>query len=275
MGSDTAVRISCSLAAAMFGRFVVVPLAKTVMAMRTLKNALQEVLKEKMEAMEKSEKEADANESLAKALAVEKDDAVAKIQDAFKAKYPEKADDPWVKRVSLTYKNKSKNKCNAVEEIEKEEDWDIAMPEDGKEDPQDPVGKKKAPSKSPIDIFGEDEDWNIALPTIPEEGKAKKKAPGKSAIDVFGEEEDWDIALTTIPEEGKAKKKSSGKSAIDVFGQDEDWNSALPTIPEGKEDDECAKTEKDVCDLLFAKPKGEGVKEKRSLGQAAAKTKKD
>merc|ERR1712194_361968 len=238
MGSDTAVRISCSLAAAMFGRFVVVPLAKTVLAMRTLRVALPEVLKEKMEAMEKSEKEADANESLAKALVVEKEDAVAKIQDAFKAKYPEKADDPWVKRVSLTYKNKSKNKCNAVEEIEKEEDWDIAMPEDGKEDPQDPVGKKKAPSKSPIDIFGEDEDWNIALPTIPEEGKAKKKAPGKSAIDVFGE--------------------------------DEDWNSALPTIPEGKEDDECAKTKKDACDLLFAKPRGEGVKEKRSPGQAAA-----
>merc|ERR1712194_884486 len=128
-------------------------------------------------------------------------------------------------------------------EIEKEEDWDIAMPEDGKEDPQDPVGKKKAPSKSPIDIFGEDEDWNIALPTIPEEGKAKKKAPGKSTIDAFGEEEDWDISL--------------------------------PTIPEGKEDDECAKTRIDACDLLFAKPKDEGVKEKRSLRQAAAKTQKD
>merc|ERR1712194_41037 len=240
--SDTAVRISCSLAAAMFGRFVVVPFAKTVMAMRTLRVALPEVLKEKMEAMEKSEKEAAANESLAIALSVEKEDAAAKLQDAFKAKYPEKAQDPWVKRVSLTYKNKSKNKLNkwkSVEEFEQEEDWEISMPGEGNEDL---VVKKKSSGKSPIDIFGQDEDWDIAL-----------------------------------PEEGKGKKKSSGKSPIDIFGQDEDWDIALPTIPEGKEDDECAKTKKDACDFLFAergKPKDQAAKAKRICLQSS-KAKRD
>merc|ERR1712194_270822 len=171
--SDTAVRISCSLAAAMFGRFVIVPFAKTVMAMRTLRTALPEVLKERMEAMEKSEKEAAANESLAIALGAEKEDAAAKLQDAFKAKYPEKAQDPWVKRVSLMYKNKSKNKLNkwkSFEEFEQEEDWEISMPGEG----------------------NEDEDWDIALP---EEGKGKKKSPGKSAIDIFGEDEEGCLRL--------------------------------------------------------------------------------
>merc|ERR1712194_501819 len=237
--SDTAVRISCSLAAAMFGRFVVVPFAKTVMAMRTLRTALPEVLKERMEAMEKSEKEAAANESLAIALSVEKEDAAAKLQDAFKAKYPEKAQDPWVKRVSLTYKNKSKNKLNkwkSVEEFEQEEDWEISMPGEGNEDL---VVKKKSSGKSPIDIFGQDEDWDIAL-----------------------------------PEEGKGKKKSSGKSPIDIFGQDEDWDIALPTIPEGREDDECAKSKKDACGFLFAergKPKDEAAKAKRNSQGSKAK----
>merc|ERR1712194_809155 len=133
-----------------------------------------------MEAMEKSEKEVDANESLAKALAIEKEDAAANIQDAFKAKSPEKAEDPWVKRVSLTYKNKSENKWKCVEEFEKEEDWDIALPGEDKEDPQDLVGKKKAAGKSPIDIFGQDEDWDIALPMVPEEAVGKNKTSGKS-----------------------------------------------------------------------------------------------
>merc|ERR1712194_511467 len=277
--SDTAVRISCSLAAAMFGRFVIVPFAKTVMAMRTLRTALPEVLKERMEAMEKSEKEAAANESLAIALSVEKEDAAAKLQDAFKAKYPEKAQDPWVKRVSLTYKNKSKNKLNkwkSVEEFEQEEDWEISMPGEGNEDL---VVKKKSSGKSPIDIFGQDEDWDIALPTIPE-GKeddecAKTK---KDACDfLFAErgkpKDEAAKAKRNSLQGSKAKRDCSDKAKKEKKEtkdkKEEPLRSNLKkerkeTHEAGEEKGKDEKNEKD-----------EGEKAKRDLGQAGPKTKKD
>merc|ERR1712194_506026 len=42
-------------------------------------------------------------------------------------------------------------------------------------EPQGPVALKEASGKSPIEVFGQDEDWDITLPKIPEEGKVDKE----------------------------------------------------------------------------------------------------
>merc|ERR1712085_91764 len=156
------------------------------------------------------------------------------------------AQDPWVKRVSLTYKNKSNNKLNkwkSVEEFEQEEDWEISMPGEGNEDL---VVKKKSSGKSPIDIFGQDEDWDIALPTIPEGKEDDECAKTKK-----------DACDFLFAERGKPKDEAAKAK-----------RNSLPQGSKAKRDcSDKAKEEK--------KEKDEGEKAKRDLGQAGPKTKKD